>query len=444
VRRPRLLAVAQRVDADHRAVKLLQRLRVRYGPGPLRLRMPGREVALVLSPDHVQRILACSPEPFAVANREKRAALSQFQPQGALVSDGRARAQRRRVNEAVLDTYQSVHRLAAPITTKLREEAGHLLTAAGGTGELVWDDFGLAWWRAVRRVVLGDGARDDHELTDMLARLRADANWGYLHPKRRRLRARFLRRLRAHLDDAEAGSLGALVAAAPGGDTSDPAGQVSQWLFASDAAGMDDLPGSCPCGHPSRGAGAAVPQVVRPGIGSPVANDARDPARYHHRDELGNSVLPARTALWPSPRSSTATTARCRTPSASPLRSGWTAGQRATTRSCRSAPDPSSAPDATSCSHGQHVPGQPARTPRPQARGTQAAESRAAAAGDLESLRAPLRRRRARQAVAGAGRQVERVRVGAPDPSRARGVRPPGRQPARQPFSRGRTVSRAN
>jgi hypothetical protein len=34
-----------------------------------------------------------------------------------------------------------------------------LLDGAARRGLLTWDEFAVAWWRMVRRVVLGDGAR---------------------------------------------------------------------------------------------------------------------------------------------------------------------------------------------------------------------------------------------------------------------------------------------
>src|SRR5437868_5030663 len=71
LRRPRMVALAARLDTDRRAGALLRRLRERYGPAPLRLRVPGRSVVLVLSVADVRKVLAASPEPYAVANREK-------------------------------------------------------------------------------------------------------------------------------------------------------------------------------------------------------------------------------------------------------------------------------------------------------------------------------------------------------------------------------------
>ena len=173
-------------------------------------------------------MLSGSPEPFAVDNREKRGALSHFQPPGVLVSHGQLRVDRREVNDAVLDSHRPVHRLAEAITAKVVDEAQPLVPD-GSSGSLAWDEFATTWWRAVRRVVLGDAARDDHELTDLLARLRADANWSSLHPKRTRVRARFLQRLRAYLDEPEPSSLADLVASTPSPAETDPGGQVPQW-----------------------------------------------------------------------------------------------------------------------------------------------------------------------------------------------------------------------
>ena len=90
----------------------------------------------------------------------------------------------------------------------------------------------------VRRIVLGDGARDDHEVTDTLARLRAHANWAGLRPRRPDLRARFLTRIQQYVARAEPGSLAELIASVPAPDEVDRVWQFPQWLFAFDAAVM--------------------------------------------------------------------------------------------------------------------------------------------------------------------------------------------------------------
>jgi cytochrome P450 len=238
VRRPPVVAAAERLDLDRRAVRRLQKLRQRYGAGPLLLRIPGRRMAVILDPQHVQRVLAESPDPFHAASMEKEHALGQFQPSGVLVSEGPERADRRRFNEEVLDTSSPVHELSASFVTKLREEAAVLLSEAGTAGALDWDTFVVGWHRVVRRIALGDAARDDHELTDLLGELRAKANWSFLRPTDRTTRERFLTRLAEHVDRAEPGSLAAMMAAAPTTPVTEPVQQVPQWLFAFEPAGM--------------------------------------------------------------------------------------------------------------------------------------------------------------------------------------------------------------
>jgi cytochrome P450 len=126
--------------------------------------------------------------------------------------------------------------LADRFAVVVRDECAHLLERSQRA--LVWRRYTAAWQRVVRRVVLGDAAADDHELTDMLVRLRRDANWAFLHPRRRRLRERFFQRLHAYVHRAEPGSLANLVATMRFGPDADPMGQMPQWLFAFDAAGM--------------------------------------------------------------------------------------------------------------------------------------------------------------------------------------------------------------
>jgi cytochrome P450 len=237
-RRPTAVALAERLALDRRAIRRMQRLRNRYGPGPVRLRVPGRRYALILSPQHVHRVLEQSPEAFSVVTAEKRAALSHFEPQGVLISRGAARADRRRFNETVLDSRHAMHRLAERFVAVAEAEADSLLAEWRRRGELRWSEFTEGWFRLVRRVVFGDGARDDREVTDLLARLRADANWAFLKPRRTRLRERFLARLDRRLQEADRESLGGVMADAPATRLTAPAQQVPQWLFASDAAGI--------------------------------------------------------------------------------------------------------------------------------------------------------------------------------------------------------------
>lgn len=238
IRRPKMVALAERLELDKRAVRLMQQLRNKYGSGPLMLRVPGPPRAVILAPEHVHRVLNGSPEPFATASGEKRAALSHFEPKGALISHGPERTERRRFNEEVLDTERPHHRMAEHFVGVVHEEAELLLAEARRRGDLSWEVFSDGWFRMVRRVVFGDGARDDYELRRLIDRLRADGNWAFLRPKRRGLRNRFFARLQGHLDRAEPGSLASVMAATRTTNDTAPLQQVPQWLFAFDPAGM--------------------------------------------------------------------------------------------------------------------------------------------------------------------------------------------------------------
>ncbi len=56
LRRPTVVGVEERLQADRRAVRRPRRLRARHGDGPALLRMPpGRERAVLLAPEHVRR-----------------------------------------------------------------------------------------------------------------------------------------------------------------------------------------------------------------------------------------------------------------------------------------------------------------------------------------------------------------------------------------------------
>jgi cytochrome P450 len=267
IRRQRLVAFGERVDADRRLVHTLQRLRTRYGSGPLRLRLPLRRIVLVLADDDVHHVLDASPDPYATSTREKRAALARFEPHGVLISDAADRPDRRRWNEAVLDTARPLHHLAVPMAAVARHEARTLLAqVAAADGTLDWPTFTAAWFRVVRRVTLGDAARDDTALTDLLARLRAQANWAMFARRDPQATAAFLDRLRAHLDRAEPGSLAEVAADTPADPHTAAAEQVPQWLFAFDAAGISTFRAlALLATHPSALAAARDEIVAGPG-----------------------------------------------------------------------------------------------------------------------------------------------------------------------------------
>jgi hypothetical protein len=144
LRRPCVVALAERLDLDARAVRRVARLHDRHGPGPVVVAVPGRPQAVLLAPDHVRRVLAEGPEPFAPASREKRSALAHFEPDVSLVSTGAERARRKRLNDAALEAGRATHSLAGALTPRIEAEAT-ALAEPGGT--LDWPRFAAVWSR---------------------------------------------------------------------------------------------------------------------------------------------------------------------------------------------------------------------------------------------------------------------------------------------------------
>jgi hypothetical protein len=239
-RRP-VVGLLERVQADNRAIRRMQRLRGQFGNAPVELVIPGRRIVVPLAPDDVGRVLAETPAPFHPASWEKRRALDKFQPHGVLISRGAVRAERRELNEAALDTAAPLHHLAGDFVRVIAEEAATIAAEALASGRLDAADFTRWWWRLVRRIVLGDRARDDESVTDDLWRLRKSGNWSFLGLSHPRLRERFFDRLYTYTEDADRTSLIGALAQVPARGSVDPIGQVPHWLFAFDAAGMAAL-----------------------------------------------------------------------------------------------------------------------------------------------------------------------------------------------------------
>ncbi|CAN5643460.1 cytochrome P450 [soil metagenome] len=238
IRRPRMVAAAERFDLVGRAVRRVQRLHDTYGDGPIMLRVPIRKQAVVLAARHVHRVLEESPVPFGADSSEKRASLSHFQPKAVLISSPEERPDRRRFNEEVLETPRPMHRLSERFASVIEEEAQVMLARAERKGVLDWDVFSDAWFCMVRRVMLGDAAREDREFTRLHERLRAYANLAFLQPKRIGQRDEFFVRLNRYLDAAESDTLAAVMAATHATPDTAADHQIPHWLFAIDPAGM--------------------------------------------------------------------------------------------------------------------------------------------------------------------------------------------------------------
>ncbi|WP_106796425.1 cytochrome P450 [Rhizobium sp. H4] len=237
IRRPTIEHLAERQDWNAKAVKQMQRLKKIYGPAPLLLPIPFRPQLLLLDPADVSTVLQSSPEPFAAATPEKHAALAHFEPKNVLVSSAPRRAELRPAHEQALATADRLHPYSAHFKGVIDAEFLQLLgdIRSNRSGELDWPAFSQAWFRVVRRLVLGERARNDIKLTETLNDLRGRANWASAAPVDRRELALFHQQVGRYLSEPDKHSL---VSRLPKGGEIAPESQVAQWLFAFDAAGI--------------------------------------------------------------------------------------------------------------------------------------------------------------------------------------------------------------
>jgi cytochrome P450 len=217
-------AAADRAGTDGLAAGFMAGLKRNYGDGPLWVRVGAGEALVLLGADAIRHALEGSPDPFAADPEPKKSAMERFQPDALTISRGADWEDRRRFTEAVLDTGKPLHRLADRFAGVCVEEA------AGLPEELDWDAWNGCVRRVTRRIVLGEGAADDDQLSTMLGELMDKSN-----PPGRGdadLFERFSAALGQYVSAGEEASLVGLFAQAPVTDRTKPERQVTHWLFA--------------------------------------------------------------------------------------------------------------------------------------------------------------------------------------------------------------------
>jgi cytochrome P450 len=230
-RRRAPVAAATKANVDGWAVGLLGGMKRGHAGGPVWVRVMRDRALLLLAPADVHRALQGSPDPFAADPKAKRDGMCAFQPDALTISRGELWRNRRTFTEAVLNTGE-LHRFADRFAAVAREETDALLLGSDGDGgQLTWEEWQAAFRRLTRRVVLGDRARDDEELSDLLREMMSEANGMPGKPSERY--PDFISRLSGYVDAAEAGSLVALFDEAPSDEATRPTGQAAHWLFAT-------------------------------------------------------------------------------------------------------------------------------------------------------------------------------------------------------------------
>ena len=220
------MKVASLARADAQGFHLVKGLVERNGPGPFLIRVATDQALLLHAPEDIEFVLGGSPDPFASDPDTKRKGMSAFQPDALTISRGDEWRNRRAFAESVLATGKPLHPLAPRFLTVEREGVG----ALASLGTVTWPDLNESFQRITRRVVFGDRAGGDVDLSARLGALMAAANStpgkpadGY---------DELLASIQAYVDDPDPESLTARFADAPHDATTNVAGQAIHWLFA--------------------------------------------------------------------------------------------------------------------------------------------------------------------------------------------------------------------
>ena len=214
-----------RLDADARTTAVLRAIRSKHGGEGVRL-LGGRIVTL-WGPSAISEVLDRSADVYHSGSGAKAKGMSHFQPDALTLSHGDEWKDRRRFNESVLATSSELHPDAAQFLKVVDEEVARLPVFE----ELDWDKFEELFDRVTLRVIFGDGARDDTELTELLEKLMGEAN-GLVGLSESDEYYEFYGMLERKLRDPEPGSLLARFAEAPQSDHTRVAHQIPHMMFA--------------------------------------------------------------------------------------------------------------------------------------------------------------------------------------------------------------------
>jgi cytochrome P450 len=213
------------LDAEARTIAVLSAIRDKHGGDGVRLL--GGKMVVLWGAAPIREVLDTSADLYAADSGAKGKGMSHFQPDAVTISRGEEWRDRRAFNDSVLAYEERVHPDADRILAVVADEVARLRIGP----DLEWRAFEGLWDHITLRVIFGDGARGDQQITAMLAKLMEQGqrlvgvgpNDDFYE---------FYGRIEHYLADPEPGSLIARVAGAPQTDRTRVAHQVPHWMFA--------------------------------------------------------------------------------------------------------------------------------------------------------------------------------------------------------------------
>jgi cytochrome P450 len=211
---------------DERAIHALSAIREKHGGDGVRL-LRGK-LAVLWGAPAIREVLDNSATDYASDGGAKAKGMCHFQPDALTISRGSDWRDRRAFNESVLAYSERVHPLADRFLSVVQDEVARLRIGSF----LEWEAFEGLWDHITLRVVFGDRARGDQELTGLLAKLMNQGQRlvGVGEPTDDYYE--LYGKIERYLADPQEGSLLSLVREAPQSDRTRVAHQVPHWMFA--------------------------------------------------------------------------------------------------------------------------------------------------------------------------------------------------------------------
>ena len=219
--RPRAMKWLTRLNTDKRAIATLAAIRDKHGGEGVRV-MRGK-IAVLWGENALREVLDNSATKYASDAGAKKKGMSHFQPDALTLSRGDEWKDRRKFNEHVLEPDAQQARILDVVT----DEVQRLRIGP----QLEWKDWERLFDHITLRVIFGNSARNDQDLTDLLEKLMGEANRivgtgpgdDYYE---------FYGRIDKYLANPDPYSLVARIADAPQSDSTRVAQQIPHWMFA--------------------------------------------------------------------------------------------------------------------------------------------------------------------------------------------------------------------
>jgi|1185.fasta_scaffold00691_2 cytochrome P450 len=223
--RKRAMKLLTALDTDRRAVEVLSAIRRRHdGQG---VRILGGRMAVLWGTDALREVLDNSADLYASDGGAKGKGMCHFQPDALTISRGEEWRDRRAFNESVLAGSERIHPCGERFLAVVADEVERLPR----DGELDWSAFEELFDHLTLRVIFGDRAREDTEVTARLEKLMRQANRIAALSESSELYT-LHGELERYLRDPEPGSLVARFAEAPQTDVTRVVHQIPHWMFA--------------------------------------------------------------------------------------------------------------------------------------------------------------------------------------------------------------------